>query len=483
MRGAMSMGLSGLRRAFIVLPIAWTGAWLAYYAYTDTLRRSHIRERNKLLAATVGDHVDYSKPATEAEKEALKRRFASLKFAGRYWNPYVEWREQGAWEWALWKMIFSTCTLKIFHNGGVPPERPIPDLPIERPNFSLLFGPGVPGASGTSTPTTSSQAAAEKGIQSRQPAPHGPEGVLHPKGETAAVRTQVGGEDVDVTDKLTMTWVNTPCFGNPAHTVQLGQSTSYVTLDSLAILTDPALSDRTIPSRLAPQRLRPAPCTLDELRRVDVVLVSHNHYDHLDPEAVKELGDSCEWVVPIGVGDYLRTLGVTRVKELDWWEETKHVLRRPGQKDRSYTITAVPLMHWSARSPMDTNATLWSAFHVKSDGDKPRSFIHLGDTGYSPTLFHAVGRVLGEVDLAAIPIGSYEPRWHLHLQHTDPEGAVRMAMQMNAKRSVGVHWGTWLMSDEAYNQPPIDLEIARKKLQVSEDSFHVLPVGKTMIVE
>ncbi|RSH95091.1 hypothetical protein EHS25_000177 [Saitozyma podzolica] len=427
MRGAMSVGLSGLRRAVIVLPIAWTGAWLAYYAYTDTLRRSHIRERNKLLAATVGEHVDYSKPATETEKEALKRRFASLKFAGRYWNPYVEWREQGAWEWALWKMVISTVTLKIFHYGGVPPERPIPDLPIERPNFSLLFGPGVSGASGTSTPISASQAAAEKG-------------------DNAVVRTQVGGEDVDVTDKLTMTW--------------LGQSTSYVTLDSLAILTDPALSDRTIPSRLAPQRLRPAPCTLDELRRVDVVLVSHNHYDHLDPEAVKELGDSCEWVVPIGVGDYLRTLGVTRVKELDWWEETKHVLRRPGQKDRSYTITAVPLMHWSARSPMDTNATLWSAFHVKSDGDKPRSFIHLGDTGYSPTLFHAVGRVLGEVDLAAIPIGSYEPRWHLHLQHTDPRE-----------------------HDEAYYQPPVDLDIARKKLQVSEEAFQVLPVGKTMVVE
>jgi hypothetical protein len=172
-----------------------------------------------------------------------------------------------------------------------------------------------------------------------------------------------------------------------------------------------------------------------------------SHYDHLDPEAVKELGDSCEWVVPKGAGNFLRELGVTRVTELDWWEETTHKLSRAGT-EQDYTITAVPVRNWSARSPKDTNATLWAAFHVKSHGPNSKSFIHLGDTGYSPTLYEAVGRVLGPVDLAAIPIGSYEPRWHMHLQHTDPEGAVRMALNLGAKRSVGVHWGTWIMSDE-----------------------------------
>ncbi|WVQ85457.1 hypothetical protein IAT38_007622 [Cryptococcus sp. DSM 104549] len=432
----IAAGLHGLKRAAIVIPVAWTGAWLGYYAYTDTLRRSHIRERNKQLALTLGeDGPDYTKPATDIEKEALKKRYSSLKFAGRYWNPYIEWREQGAWEWALWKGIISTFTLRLFYNGGVPPDRPIPDLPVERPNFDLIYPSDK--ASSSSAPT------------SREPGS--------------------GGADVEVTDKLTCTW--------------LGQSTTYVTLDNLAILTDPALQHRTIPSYLAPERLRPPPCTLDELKRVDVVLVSHNHYDHLDPEAIKELGDSCEWIVPKGVGHFLREHGATRVTELDWWEEKKHILSRPGHKDRTYTITAVPNMHWSARSPLDTNATLWSAFHVKSDTDKPKSFIHLGDTGYSPTLYHAVGRVLGPIDLAAIPIGSYEPRWHMHLQHTDPEGAVRMALQMHVKKSVGVHWGTWLMSDEAYNMPPLDLAIARKKLDVEEERFSVKPVGKTFVIE
>lgn len=145
---------------------------------------------------------------------------------------------------------------------------------------------------------------------------------------------------------------------------------------------------------------------------------------------------------------------------------------------------------------------------------------------YSPTLFHAAGRVLGPIDIAAIPIGAYEPKWHLHLQHTDPEGAVRMAMQMGVKKSIGVHWGTWLMSDEACkwilaciqapsprvvcalsqcargrmslsglsssllniciladNAPPMDLAIARKKLEVDEEAFCVLPAGKTIVVE
>ncbi|EIW65767.1 hypothetical protein TREMEDRAFT_46031 [Tremella mesenterica DSM 1558] len=425
-------GLWGWKRTVVALPIAWTGAWLVYYAYTDTIRRSHIRDRNKELQDTLKVLPEgYSSLApTDLEKEALKRRYASLRYAGRYWNPYIEWREQGAWEWAFWKVVLSTLTLKLFYNGGVPLERPINDLPIEKPNFELLFGPSASKQSG---------------------------------------RTREGGEDVDVTDKLTLTW--------------LGQSTSYVTLDNLTILTDPALSDRTLPSRLAPQRLRPPPCSLSDLKRIDVVLVSHNHFDHLDPEAVKELGDSCEWVVPIGVGSFLRELGVTRVTELDWWQETQHVLRRPGQVEKRYTITAVPLMHWSARSPLDTNATLWAGFHVKSHSSSPKSFIHLGDTGFSPTLFTAVGRVLGPIDLAAIPIGSYEPRWHLHLQHTDPEGATRMVMQMGVKRAVGVHWGTWLMSDEAYNQPPIDLAKARQLLGVSEETFRVLPVGQTMVVE
>ncbi|KAK8865860.1 hypothetical protein IAR55_001008 [Kwoniella newhampshirensis] len=440
-------GLYGLKRAAIVLPVAYTGAWLGYYAYTDTLRRSHIRERNRTMADTVsvlpGGGPDYAQPATEVEKEALKKRYASLRYAGRYWNPYVEWREQGAWEWAFWKIVVSTLTLKLFYDGGVPPDRPIPDLPIERPDFQLLFPSADPSPSSTSPDKPPADV-------TRRPA-------------------GTGGANVEVTDKLTMTW--------------LGQSTTYVTLDNLAILTDPALQDRTIPSRLAPQRLRPAPCRLDELKRVDIVLVSHNHYDHLDPLAVKELGDSCEWIVPIGLGPFLREHGATRITELDWWQETKHTLSRPGQKDKTFTITAVPNMHWSARSPLDTNATLWSAFHVKSDTEKPKSFIHLGDTGYSPTLFHAAGRVLGPIDIAAIPIGAYEPKWHLHLQHTDPEGAVRMAMQMGVKKSIGVHWGTWLMSDEAYNAPPKDLDIARKKLDVDEETFCVFPVGKTIVVD
>lgn len=431
----VSVGLLGLKRAAIILPVAYTGAWLGYYAYTDTLRRSHIRARNKELQESIsnlvpGGEIDYTKPATQVEKDAIKKRFASLKFAGRYWNPYVEWREQGAWEWALWKIIVSTVTLKLFYDGGVPPERPIPDLPSERPNFPLLFG------------------------------------------KSATSPTDKTSASPDITDKMTLTW--------------LGQSTSYVTMDKLAILTDPALSDRTLPSRVAPQRLRPSPCTLDELKQVDLVLVSHNHYDHLDPEAIKELGDTCEWIVPVGVGDFVKSHGATRVRELDWWQEHTHTLQREGEKDQSFTITAIPLMHWSARSPLDTNATMWSGFHVKSNTEDPaksRTFMHFGDTGYSPTLFAAIGRVFGPVDLAAIPIGSYEPRWHMHLQHTDPEGAVRMAIQMGIAKSVGVHWGTWLMSDEAYNKPPVDLAIARKKLELADDAFCVLPVGQTLVVE
>lgn len=374
-----------------------------------------------------------------------------------------------------------------FFDGDLPETRPIPDLPIERPNFALLFkdpGARVPMGPTSRQHTRDNVSALNttatgtlKTARENHTLPHADDGfdsgeavksayaTGHEGTSTGLQRTLRGGADVDVTDKLTMTW--------------LGQSTAYVTLDKLAILTDPALQDRTMPSVLAPQRIRPPPCTLEELKRVDLVLVSHNHFDHLDPEAVKELGDSCEWVVPSGVGDFLRGLGVTRVTELDWWQETKHTNDRNGTSTE-YTITAVPVMHWSARSPTDTNATLWSAFHVRGPS---KSFIHLGDTGYSPTLYSAVGRVLGPVDLASIPIGSYEPRWHLHLHHTDPEGAVRMARDLGARRSVGVHWGTWIMSDESYNKPPVDLAKAREKLGVGEEAFCTLPVGRTMVVD
>ena len=102
---------------------------------------------------------------------------------------------------------------------------------------------------------------------------------------------------------------------------------------------------------------------------------------------------------------------------------------------------------------------------------------------YSPTLFAAMSRILPPIDLAAIPIGSYEPRWHLHLQHTDPEGAVRIAQQLGVKRAVGVHWGTWLMSDERYDKPPVDLEIAKEKLDMPPGQFTVEPVGRTIVVD
>lgn len=175
-----------LRRTLLALPLAWTGAWLGYYAYTDTLRRSHIRARIQRLSSTPGlgpGEIDYTLPATEAEKAAIKTRFASLRFAGRFWNPYVEWREQGAWEWFVWKAVLSIVTLKLFYDGGVPRDRVFTDLPMERPDFKLLFGDkGVP-------PVDEAEERARK----------------------AEMQKKGRGADVEVTDKLTMTWV---CLGH-----------------------------------------------------------------------------------------------------------------------------------------------------------------------------------------------------------------------------------------------------------------------------
>ncbi|KAJ1885668.1 hypothetical protein LPJ66_010004, partial [Kickxella alabastrina] len=267
-------------------------------------------------------------------------------------------------------------------------------------------------------------------------------------------------DSVDGDKSLTVTW--------------LGQSTCFVQMQGLNILTDPIFKRRTVYSWLGPERLRPVPCQLSDLPHPDIVLVSHNHFDHLDIDVVRALANSVTWYVPTGLASWFSGLGVTSVVELDWWAEDTVTVR-----NRDYTIAATPTQHWSGRNGADSNKSLWSSFLVKTSS---ASIFHCGDTGYCP-VFDQVGAKYGPMTLAILPIGSYEPRWYMCHQHTNPEDAVLIHRDLRAKASVGVHWGTFMMSDEHYLQPPRDLEIAAKKYGLGLEEFIAPQFGKTYVYD
>jgi N-acyl-phosphatidylethanolamine-hydrolysing phospholipase D len=264
----------------------------------------------------------------------------------------------------------------------------------------------------------------------------------------------------------------------------IGHSTVLLQAGGLNVLTDPIFSERASPVPFAgPKRAQPAAIALDALPPVDVVVISHNHYDHLDLPSVRALaqrpGGGPLFVVPLGVGAFLREQGLERVTELDWWQSTRVEARGLGAD-----IVLLPAQHWSTRSLWDRNRTLWGGYALLADDFH---WVYTGDTGYSRDFAdiraHFAARQRAEdgggFDLALIPIGAYEPRWFMRDQHVDPAEAVAIHRDLGAKRSLGVHWGTFELADEALDEPPRALARARSAAGLPDDAFFVLPLGQT----
>ncbi len=251
----------------------------------------------------------------------------------------------------------------------------------------------------------------------------------------------------------------------------LGHATVLLQVGSYNILTDPHLTGRASPvSFYGPKRHVPPGLDFSQLPHIDVVLISHNHYDHLDSETVRRInaqdGGAPMFVVPPGLEKWMRGQGVKNVVELDWWDRLG-----VGGLD----VHLVPVQHWSARSLTDRNHTLWGGFYVKH---RNLSFVYTGDTGYSKD-FADIRERLGAPDIAVIPVGSYEPRWFMQNQHVDPAGAVKIHQDLGAKFSLGVHWGTFELSDESLDEPPRALSMARVEAGVPAERFFVMKVGET----
>jgi len=251
----------------------------------------------------------------------------------------------------------------------------------------------------------------------------------------------------------------------------IGHATFLLQLHGLNILTDAHFSERASPVQFAgPRRVVAPALRLAELPHIDAVVISHNHYDHLDRGSVEQLaaqrGGSPHFFVPLGLQAWFERVGIPGVTQLDWWEQAEHGGLR-------FMLT--PVQHWSSRTPWDRDRTLWGGWVVEHPQFR---FFFAGDTGYSPD-FKDIGERLGFVDLAAIPIGAYDPRWFMQIMHVNPEEAVKIHQDLRARHSVAMHWGTFILTDEPLDEPPHRLAQARRDAGISPESFFVMKHGET----
>lgn len=248
----------------------------------------------------------------------------------------------------------------------------------------------------------------------------------------------------------------------------INHATVLLQIGPYNLITDPVWSERVSPFRnLGPRRVRAAGVALKDLPPIHVVLLSHNHYDHLDLATLKylEKRDNPHIVTGLGVGALLHANGIKHVSELDWWQSVEH-------KDLKIHFT--PAQHFSGRGVRDRDMTLWGGLFVETAAG---SLFFAGDTGYSPH-FKEIARRLGQPRLALLPIGAYEPRWFMGPVHMNPEDAVLAHRDLGARESLAIHFNTFQLTDESIGQPVIDLDAALQKLEVAAADFRVLKEGE-----
>jgi L-ascorbate metabolism protein UlaG (beta-lactamase superfamily) len=274
------------------------------------------------------------------------------------------------------------------------------------------------------------------------------------------------------------TGISNPVFAPPPTSVGadsvaitfINHATFLIHLAGTVVLTDPIFSQRCSPvSWAGPKRARPPGIALADLPRPDVVLLSHNHYDHMDLPSLREIKRrfAPRFVTTLGNARVLARVGINAT-ELDWWQ---HVTDGPLH------IAATPARHFSARSPFDRNRALWGGFMIRSATGQ---VLFAGDSGAGPH-WHDIRRRLGAPDVALLPIGAYEPRWFMAAVHMNPAEAVDAHVALDARHSVGMHFGTFQLTDEAIDAPLEALAEARRATGLAPDRFSTLRFGETRI--
>ena len=249
----------------------------------------------------------------------------------------------------------------------------------------------------------------------------------------------------------------------------IGHSTFLVQVGGLCVLTDPIWSDRCSPVSFAgPRRVRPPGQSLDSLPGVDLLLITHNHYDHMDLPTLRKVRARWQPSTATGLGNarHLAKAGIRSAVELDWWQTTELAGAR---------VTYVPAQHFSARGLHDRNRSLWGGFVVEAHS---AVVYFAGDSGYCP-YFAEIASRFPRIDLALLPIGAYEPRWFMRQHHVNPEEAVQAHLDLQPRRSIGMHFGTFQLTDEAIDAPILALRQAQARAGVAHAEFDVLGFGET----
>ncbi|GMT42060.1 MAG: MBL fold metallo-hydrolase [bacterium] len=249
----------------------------------------------------------------------------------------------------------------------------------------------------------------------------------------------------------------------------IGHSTLLVRQGSIYYLTDPMFSEMASPfSFFGPRRYCPPGMDIDALPKISFVLISHNHYDHLDLKSVKRIYERYKPVffVPEGLSPWFVKQGIDTAKELPWWSD----YRIGGLK-----VTSVPARHFSARTLRDRNRSHWCGWVVSG----ARKFYYAGDTGYFAGL-KDIGKKFGSIDLAALPIGSYDPQWMMKRHHLNPEEALDLFDDVGGRKFVALHWGGFDLTYEPYDEPPIRLEAEAVKRGYDKSKINILRAGATI---
>lgn len=250
----------------------------------------------------------------------------------------------------------------------------------------------------------------------------------------------------------------------------LGHACIMLRLQQQVMLIDPALSPRASPLRFyGPKRHTPAPLAIAQLPRLDYVLISHNHYDHLDAPTIRQIlrrFPDVRFVVPLGLEPWFTRQGARHVVQLDWWQQATF---------GDIQVHAVPARHWSMRTLKDRNRSLWCGWTVHSERLR---FWFSGDSGYSDNLLE-IPRRLGPFNLAALPIGAWAPEWFMQSQHMNPTQAVALHRAAGCPLTIPIHWGVFELADESLDAPPAVLSQAMQAAQLDERRFSAWRIGES----
>jgi len=270
-------------------------------------------------------------------------------------------------------------------------------------------------------------------------------------------------------------------FAPPAETriTWVGHASFVIQIGRFNLLTDPVWGPRASPVPWAgPRRVVPPGVAFDALPHIDAVLLSHDHYDHLDSGTVRRIArrwPGIPWICPLGYERWFHRRGARHVSELDWWQSTTVAL--DGQELR---VTAFPAQHWTRRSPFEKESIrLWASFGLETAGGR---VYFGGDSGWFPG-FAEIGSRAGPFDALLLPIGAYEPRWFMKPAHMNPEEAVQAWIELGRRgRMVPMHWGTFVLTDEPVLEPPARLRLAWRNAGCQPDDLSILRHGETLVL-